>query len=618
MRVLWLVALAGLLFYLLQTIYLHILGLSYPFQLDYGESLVLYQAQRIAGGLSIYKDINSYPYIFSNYPPLLQAVVSPLIALVGPAFWPGRMLAGAAAAGLGLVAVAMVQRGGSRLAALTAALLFLGAPYIYHWVPLFRIDLPALLLATLGMVVLMGVTPEKTIDGGGRSSRDVHRRRNTQRIYLAGLLFCLGLFTKHSYLAAPAIALLYLAVANRRLAGHLLASYVLFGLLPFITLQIATGGAFAYDLIVANVNPFSIRLLLDQTSRFIVGFWPVFVLAAAGAVSTWRGTPGVAASPGGRLLFWYLVASLLTILLAGKSGAWENYFFEPLFMLCVFAGLGLSRLLSSPSLMGQLAAPMLLIVQLVLMWRDPLLPSQIVREQGLANRALAPLIAAQSDMILAEDTGLLLVNGQDIPFFAFQYTQLAREGKWDQAWVVDNLLNGSFSLVVLDEGTREDPDHYQRFTRQMLSALDTAYGLVARVGKYRVYAPQPPAATSTAVFGGQIALRGYRLDAASPPAGGDITIPDAAATVPDLNCAPGGSTSVPALAGACCHPAGLQGLCPPDRRRRQDRGARRLDALRQPLSHQPLAAGRGGARCSPPRLAYQPARRALHAQRGHL
>ena len=172
------------------------------------------------------------------------------------------------------------------------------------------------------------------------------------------------------------------------------------------------------------------------------------------------------------------------------------------------------------------------------MWRDPLLPSQIVRDQGPANRALAPLIAAQSGMILAEDTGLLLVNGQDIPFFAFQYTQLAQEGKWDQAWIVDNLLSGSFSLVVLDEGTREDPDHYQRFTRQMLSALDTAYGLVARVGKYRVYAPQPPAATSNAVFGEQIALRGYRLDAASPPADGDITIPDAAATMPDLNARP--------------------------------------------------------------------------------
>jgi hypothetical protein len=94
---LWLVAIAGLLLYLAFTVHLCLLALGYRYQLDYGEGLVLYQARLLAQGQSIYKGIDSYPYIFSNYPPLFQAVVSPLLAILGTSFLPGRLLAVAAA-----------------------------------------------------------------------------------------------------------------------------------------------------------------------------------------------------------------------------------------------------------------------------------------------------------------------------------------------------------------------------------------------------------------------------------------------------------------------------------------------------------------------------------------
>ncbi len=542
---LWLLALAGLILYAAFTAHLSLLALADPYQLDYGEGLVLHQAQLLAQGQSIYKGIDSYPYIFSNYPPLFQSLVSPLASLLGPSFLPGRLLTILATCGLALILYSIVRRcGGRTLPAAIASLLFVGSPYIYHWAPLFRIDLPALLLSTLGILVLWRATRACPAVSGTPVVATPRRQESSlstprpQSIYLAALLFVLSLYTKQSYIAAPAAGILFLALRNRKEAARLLLSMVVFGLVPFAVIQVITNGAFAFGLFTANVNTFSLALLAGQVCDFVATFAVIIALAAAAA---W---PAIARSlrlPGPpsphlslSLLDCYLMAALATILLAGKVGAWENYFFEALFMLCVYAGLGIERLLNDKNAAVRLFLPLCVIAQLTLMWHDPGIGVRVVREDVEANRALAPLIARQDGMILSEDLGLLLVNNKEIPYFSFQYAQLAEMGRWDQKWELDNLRDGFFSLVILEKGTREDPDKYQRFTRQVLSAVDTEYGLAGEVGKYRVYSPLPMLRPMDVNFGGQIALLGYRLDAPAPQTG-RITIPAPVAALPVLN-----------------------------------------------------------------------------------
>ena len=203
-------------------------------------------------------------------------------------------------------------------------------------------------------------------------------------------------------------------------------------------------------------------------------------------------------------------------------------------MLCVYAGLGIERLLNDRRAAAGLLLPFCVIAQLALMWHDPGIGVRVVREDVEANRTLAPLIARQGGMILSEDLGLLLVNNKEIPYFSFQYTQLANVGRWDQWWELNNLRDGFFSLVILEKGTREDPDRYGRFTRQVLSAIDTEYGLAGEVGKYRIYAPLPLLRTMNVTFGEQIALLGYRLDTPAPQTD-EITLPAPVAALPVLN-----------------------------------------------------------------------------------
>ncbi len=512
---LWTAIFAGLLVYAGFTAWLAISGLTYPFQLDYGEGAMLDQARLISQGQGIYKGLAGYPYAFSNYPPLLQTLTALLIPVMGVTYAAGRVWNVAAIVALAALIYHVVRvRGGDRSAAVLGALAFAGSPYIYHWAPLFRVDLPGLLLSALGIAVV--AASGKTVP---RSWAPV----------LAGLLFVAALYTKHSFLAAPAAAFVYLLLRDRRGAAALLATCLAVGGGIFLALNAVTGGAFAFDLITTNVNPFDLGGLLGQIREFVATFAVLVVLAIAAAVvdlraaivSAGRGLAALAL-----LSVWdlYFVAALSTVLLAGKVGSWENYFFEPLFVVCLYAGLAVAQArMARPAWQPALSVtlPLAMLLQLGLMLHTPAIAAQVMAEDGPANRQMAPILAATPDPIISEDMGLLVTNGRPINFFGFEYTQLARMGLWDQSWELSTLRQQQAPLVILEAGTRENPGRYHRFTRQFLSELDRSYALAESVGKYRLYRPSSLRRNLNTDFGGQVALAGYRLDPSEPQ---DITV----------------------------------------------------------------------------------------------
>jgi hypothetical protein len=503
---LWMAVFAGLLAYAAFTAWLGASGLAYPYQLDYGEGVMLDQARLIWQGQGIYKGLEGYPYAFSNYPPLLQTLAALLIPLLGVSYATGRIWNVLAVVALAALIYHVVRvRGGDRRASALGALAFVGSPYIYHWAPLFRVDLPGLLLSALGIAVLAG--SGKTV-------------RPSWAPFVAGLLLVASLYTKHSFLAAPAAAFLYLLGRDRRASVALMATCLAVGGGLFLALNWSTGGAFAFDLITTNVNPFNLSGLLSQIRDFGATFAILILLAVAGAIFRVR----AAVSPGSRLLsalprlsVWdfYFVTALATVVLAGKVGSWENYFFEPLFAICLYAGLGIGDLRSvrsgwQPAL--SVALPLALLLQLALMFHTPAIAAQVMADDFPANQRLSLIVAAAAGPVLSEDMGLLVTNGRPVSFFGFEYTQLARMGLWDQSWELSTLRRQQSPLVILEAGTRENPDRYHRFTRQFLSELDRGYALTDSIGKYRLYRRSSLSRILNVDFGGQVTLAGYRLD----------------------------------------------------------------------------------------------------------
>jgi len=135
------------------------------------------------------------------------------------------------------------------------------------------------------------------------------------------------------------------------------------------------------------------------------------------------------------------------------------------------------------------------------------------------NQELAVLLARTPGTILSEDMGALATSGKGVAYYTFQYSSLARSGKWDQNWELNGLRDGAFPLVILERGTREDVDHYRRFTREFVSALDRYYARTRTIGKYEIYAPAPPLRLQPADFGDAIALVGWNAQPASSPPG---------------------------------------------------------------------------------------------------
>jgi 4-amino-4-deoxy-L-arabinose transferase-like glycosyltransferase len=537
--ILWLGVLLALAAYALLTVWFCLAGLAYPYQLDYGEGMMLAKARMLAQGQQIYKQAAGFPYFFANYPPVMFALAAGLVRLLGTSFLAGRISAVLATLLLAALCGWLVwQTARHRLAAVVAGLAFLGSPYIYHWAPLFRVDLVGLLFSVAGLYVIWRADKQQ-------------RPFTDYSLYLAAILFLLGLYTKQSFLAAPMAALLWLLFYNWRRALLLAGLLLVLGLPPFLLLNQATQGGFAFGLLSANVNPFSARLLLGQVADFLRTFAVLFLLAIYSWVdrlhyhsshpSPGRGGEGGEVTFLARLsvLDFYFVTALATIALAGKVGAWENYFFEPLFVLCVFAGLAIGRLLAdsrwqTPLPIGyrQAAAiliPALLLVQASLMWHTPTAALALMADNRQAYEKLGPLIRAQTGMVLSEDLGLLTLNGQGVPYYSFEYSQLARTGRWDQQWELEALRQQRFSLVVLERGTRENPERYQRFTREVLSAIDRHYALAEEVTRYRVYRPSPLQRERSIGFGDALVILGDSVE--RPDGAGSLLTPGQTITV---------------------------------------------------------------------------------------
>jgi hypothetical protein len=521
---LWAAALAAASYLVGQTFWLALSGLGFPYQLDYGEGVLLHFVREWSHGEPIYKAIDRYPYVVANYPPLAILLALALTPVLGLSYMAGRIWTLLALVAVTALILAWVRRAGQRwLPAAAAGLLFAGSPYVYHWAPLFRVDLIGLALSLGGLyAVYAGFGPHA--EGSGQAAKAGWRR---PALGVAVLLFVTALFAKQSFIFAPAAALIYLfAFVDRRAALALAAAMAVLGGGAFVLINLATGGGFWSGLVTSNVNPFVWPEFWKQQADFWSTFAVLILLAAWYLVDKFlldrraNGTAQVS------LVDVYLPLALTSLLLAGRAGAWENYFFEALAAFALGAGLGLARLARHGSRLVRLAAPALVLAQVLLMWHTPQAAMRYLELTRRSNEVMAPILASTPDPVASEDLGLLVTNDKTSDYFSFQYSQLARAGRWDQSWELNRLRQRGFTLVILERGTRLDVDRYQRFTREFLSELDRNYRHSRTVGKYELYVPAPLQHQGGARFGDQISVVGWSLrlpgDAAELKAGDTI------------------------------------------------------------------------------------------------
>lgn len=511
-RLLWGGVVLGLAVYAGLTIWLAHSALFFPFQLDYGEGIVLWFTRELALGHSIYKGLEGLPYASSNYPPLGMALAVPFRFLFGDTYIGGRWLNFAAALITSAFIFRIVVEVSGKQAAAASALFFFGSTFVYHWVPLFRVDLIGLTLTVAGIYVVRRWEREyaKSI-GRGHVLRGGPGTVGTGALGLAALLFLAALLCKHSLVFAPAAAFAALFLRDRRAAVGFGLALVLATAIIFLIANAITQGGFYFGLVTSNATVWLWSTFQSLVNSFL---WTYLVLVA---LALWGWFVRVRGRRIG-VLEIYAVLAAASILLAGRVGAWENYYFELIFAVCVFAGFALSPLLNGKITEGPLWLAGLLLVQLGLFWpqHDPAIAMELMNNITAGNQQVGPLVHGQQGIVISEDMGMLVTNGKPVDYYTFQYSSLARSGQWDQHWEIGNLRSGGFPLVILNQGTREDVDHFRDFTREFLSALDYGYAMSLENARYKVYAPAPLAHLAVGDWR-KVELVGWSLDPDSNP-----------------------------------------------------------------------------------------------------
>jgi hypothetical protein len=472
-------------------IYLHNAydSIRYPFTLDYGEGIVWQQALLIPGP-RMYGPITQAPFIVFHYPPVYHLVARAVAALGFDQLAAGRAVSVACTVMAAALCAWLVGRGvGARVGRSALAvgcaiggLLPLSLGPVDWWSTFMRVDMLALFLSFLGVALV------------------VESVRRPVWLAVAVPLFVLAVYTKQTCIAAPAAAFAVSLTLNRRPTVMAVLGGAVLGLAALGWLEWKTDGGFLRHILGYNINPFSIRALLDQL--WTQKRYAFLVIAAIGALAVLlrdrARTPAVPASPGAAraralvaiLALWFVFAAAMLVTL-GKSGASMNYFIEFMYVCTVpigmVAALGWQAMVENHTGRrdtGMVLSLVCLSVGLAaqaavkLPYRHWMLDDSVATE---IQRSLVAEIARADRPVLSEDMVLLLRAGREVPIEPMIFTDLAVMGSWDQTPFLRQLISRSFAFVI----TMRD----MRYTPQVLAAIASAYPRVERLGPYTIHRP---------------------------------------------------------------------------------------------------------------------------------
>ncbi|MBI5649700.1 MAG: hypothetical protein HZC40_04520 [Chloroflexi bacterium] len=414
-RWLWLAVWIGLAIYLAFALWLGFAGLAYPYQLDYGEGIVLWFAQELARGHAIYKPLTEFPYASSNYPPVALMLAAMLMPIFGDGYGAGRLLNFASAlivAALIFRIVRVETRMSLRMSlravfakqsptwstpAILAAIFFLASPYIYHWVSLFRVDLIGLAFAFTA-IYFAWKREQNPITNASRELRIANYELRIANYYLPITIFSLlALYTKHTLLSAPLAIFIALFRRDKGAAIKFALALGASGGAIYLALDVWTRGGFSAGLIESNATVFLFEQLVALLKNFVTTF-PVLILLAG-----WAWFARIRARRIG-VLEWYALSAFAALALSGRVGAWENYFFEAIAITCVYFGIQISNFKLRIA-NRELRITILLLIQLALFHHDPRIAADLIARDAPANRALAALLARTNGNIISVCVG---------------------------------------------------------------------------------------------------------------------------------------------------------------------------------------------------------------------
>jgi hypothetical protein len=189
----------------------------------------------------------------------------------------------------------------------------------------------------------------------------------------------------------------------------------------------------------------------------------------------------------------YLAAAVATAFLIGKIGSDVNYLPELSAGLALAAGSLVGRYPSRPgvrsALLLALAVKVAIMVQASQFTYARFQAGVIENREGLAR--LEEVVDDSNGPVLADEyAGLLPLEGRGIYLQPFEMTQLQRDERWDQRPLVASVERREFPVILIWEPPYAAGVYRERWTRQMLEAIDEDYRPIHKYAGTVVYLPR--------------------------------------------------------------------------------------------------------------------------------
>ncbi len=424
---------------------------------DYVEGVVLSAHRTVAAGGSAFDPAgwSALPWRINLYGPVHYQLGAWALRMGGDpsSLRPGRVLSLLAVA-IALAALWRLMRRGLGLPAgpaLFGLLVPLGYLPVLVFAPQNRVDTLAVAASLAGLALVLEERPGTDV--------------------AAGAAFVLGVFTKPTALAAPAVAVLWLLSRRRwRDASLVAGTCAALGLAWLALLSASTHGGFLQAIGFNGANPFALGGFVKAT-QIALAAAPVPLLA--GLAIAWLAG---GESPRRLLSGYYLLALALALATVGKVGANLNYFIEPGLALAPLAAIAWH--LWGRTVTGAAVALAALVTTLA--WSAPRVAWEIRgrTERMAAERRLAPLLAGKT-VLTMEVSSVFRAGGTPVLNDPCIFAYLARAKRWDESGLVAAIRDRRIDVILADADLSLKDPAFSNWSPAVRSAATESYRLAA-------------------------------------------------------------------------------------------------------------------------------------------
>ncbi len=407
--------------------------LRFPYEWDEDEGFVIYAAQRILKGQTIYGDLNRLPMMSSIYPPVHPAAIAPLVAGFGATLLAGRIVSVVAMVGLCvLVGLAVAQETKRWYFGVAAACTTLGPSAIAMFGPLARADSLMMLLVMAGLLL-------------------VRQYPRSHVALVTGLLaLLLACYTKYQAAFLVPAAFWYLWRRNRRVTLLSIAGFGAAGFVALAFLMRWSKGWFWYNTVTVVATEWILDYFLPRVQGFI---WQHAIVLA--------GTAGWLVYQLRRrdMDLWgaLAIASISILAFMGKAGASSNYFIPSAVAMIICTSLAADRLLRDLPPAWRHGGPHVLMITLLLQgigWSAPInMPTDEDRQNG--DRILQRVLATKGDVLTERRIMFSILAGRepqiDMCLLVFVRERDVKLGTrlWDPTEIIQAVMEKRYPLIVV-------------------------------------------------------------------------------------------------------------------------------------------------------------------------